>query len=280
MNRWTENDIKILEENYIFGNIKKLCELLDNKFTYNSITTKANKLGIHSRKYWQEEEIEILKNYYHKLEPKEMCGLLPDRNIKTIIMKASELGLKNYVSINLWFSEEDILFIQENWKTMSDEEIAEKLGRKYHAIVDQRGKLGLSRYGIVRCYENLSEYVRRNNLDWKIDAMKKSNYKCVLTGERFDDIHHIYGLDKILVEAIENLGYSFLKDISEYTDLEMDDILKSFRKTQSQYPSGVCLTKNIHMLFHKLYGYGNNTPEQWDDFLHNYKNGILQEQMA
>ena len=50
----------------------------------------------------------------------------------------------------------------------------------------------------------------------------------------------------------------------------MNNILSTFRKIQSNYPLGVCLTKEIHKKFHEVYGYGNNTEEQWNDFVKNY----------
>lgn len=32
----------------------------------------------------------------------------------------------------------------------------------------------------------------------------------------------------------------------------------------------VVIRENIHKNFHKLYGYGNNTKNQWDDFINKY----------
>lgn len=34
----------------------------------------------------------------------------------------------------------------------------------------------------------------------------------------------------------------------------------------------ICITEHIHIKFHHLYGYGNNTKEQWNDFLEKYYN--------
>ena len=50
---------------------------------------------------------------------------------------------------------------------------------------------------------------------------------------------------------------------------ELDIILQQFYKVQSMYPLGICLKKNIHKEFHDIYGYGDNTPEQFEKFLEN-----------
>ena len=42
---------------------------------------------------------------------------------------------------------------------------------------------------------------------------------------------------------------------------------------QDNYDACVCITEEIHKLFHKEYGYGNNTEEQWEEFVTNYHNG-------
>lgn len=65
-----------------------------------------------------------------------------------------------------------------------------------------------------------------------------------------------------------------MKDtINDYSKEELRLILDKFRERQSTYPLGVCLTKEIHELFHRLYGYGNNTIEQWNKFVSDYKSG-------
>ena len=114
-------------------------------------------------------------------------------------------------------------------------------------------------------------FIRRNNSDWKKNSMVDCGYKCVLSGERFDEIHHLYGFNLILEETFETMQINIKSDINDYTHDEMMDILKCFREIQSKYPLGVCLTKEIHNLFHSQYGYGNNTIEQWNEFVNNYK---------
>jgi hypothetical protein len=270
--RWTEKDIEILKNNYTFGNVNNICVLLDNKFSYSAIVSKASKLKISSRDYWSEDEIDIMKKYYPIKTPNEMLELLSIRNIKTITMKACELNIKNIVSLNLWFTKEDIDFIKNNWKVMTDEEIGIIIGRKAHAICDKRCQLGLLRQAEESSYENLSEFIRRNNVEWKKKSMQNCNYKCIITGERFDDIHHTYGLNLILNEVLSHLNIEIKGRIDDYSNDELSSILYTFRIFQSEYPLGVCLKKEIHNKFHSLYGFGNNTIEQWHEFKIKYSN--------
>lgn len=275
--KWNDEDINILKNNYTYGNINNICDLLNNKFSYSAIVSKASKLKISSRNYWSEDEIDILKNYYPIKTPNEMLELLPNRNIKTIIMKASELNIKNIVSLNLWFSNDDIEFIKNNWKAMNDEEIGNILNRTKHAICDKRCQLGLLRVSEESSYNNLSEFVRRNNIEWKKDSMENSNYKCMFTQERFDDIHHVYGLNLILNEVLLHLNIEIKDKIEDYSNNELESILYTFRLFQSKYPLGVCLKKEIHNEFHSLYGFGNNTIDQWHEFVNNHKFNYITE---
>lgn len=97
-----------------------------------------------------------------------------------------------------------------------------------------------------------------------------NKYKCVLTGNRFDDIHHIYGLNLILNEVLDILDIDVKSTMNDYTEDELSSILNMFRIKQAEYPLGVCLCKEVHMLFHNKYGYGNNTEEQWEEFVKNF----------
>lgn len=67
--------------------------------------------------------------------------------------------------------------------------------------------------------------------------------------------------------------------MDDYTDKELRDILDLFRIKQDKYPLGVCLTKDVHMLFHNKYGYGNNTEIQWNEFVTDFKNGKYDKEL-
>lgn len=219
--QWTDSEIEILKNNYVYGSVMQLKELLPNH-SYNSITSKAMRLGLKCREFWSNEEIEILKKYYPTSTPDQMCDLLPKRNKKTIIMKACELGI--------------------------------------HTLIFEQNQLNPK-------IKSLASFLRENNQQWRNESMKACHYKCVITGEKFDDIHHIHGLNLIIQETLEISGLDIKNDINDYTESEIKLLLDSFYDVQSKYPLGKCLTKDIHKKFHSIYGYGNNTEEQWNDFI-------------
>lgn len=249
-----------------------MLELLPNR-SYGSITTKAQRLNLKTREFWSEEEIEIMNKYYHLNTPAEMMKLLPNRSRNSII----DCAVKLHLVSSFKYSKEESQFIIDNWKTMSDEEMERYLHKLPRSVKGKRLSLGLFRTKEESSYNDLSEYVRKNNLEWKAKSMIHCGYKCVLTGKRFDDIHHIYGLNLILNETLNELHIAIKESINDYTDKELKNILDNFRLKQSEYPVGVCLSKNVHMLFHNTYGYGNNTQDQWDEFVKDFRKGKYNE---
>jgi hypothetical protein len=110
------------------------------------------------------------------------------------------------------------------------------------------------------------QYFRQRTIDWKKDSMFNSNYKCIITGEKFDVIHHIYGFDQIIDEVFSNFNIVRREIINEYSDEEIELLTQEIIRLHAIYPLGVCLTDQMHDEFHKIYGYGKNTPEQFYEF--------------
>lgn len=266
--RWSQSEIDLLKKYYHAGEIKKLVSLLPNR-SYESITTKALKIGLKSREFWTVKENSIIYENYPNKSVEEMCKLLPNRTRDAIIIHAINLGLRNVTQ----YSKEEDEFIFNNWKNVTDKELANKLNRNPHAIQAKRLRHGLLRVKEGSSYNDLSEFVRRNNLEWKKRSMKKCGYKCVITGDRFQAIHHIYGLNLILNEVIDNLNISLRSSMDEYSNTELKNILKEFRRIQDTYPLELCLREDMHKLFHNIYGYGNNTQSQWSQFVNDIKSG-------
>jgi len=117
----------------------------------------------------------------------------------------------------------------------------------------------------------LSQYIRGGLSSWKNDTEKKYNKKCAITGEPFNEIHHIIGFNKILEETMQISELPLHPEIGYYTREELIHLRKINLDLHYKYGLGVCLTEDIHKEFHKIYGYGDNTPEQFEEFKNNYK---------
>lgn len=113
----------------------------------------------------------------------------------------------------------------------------------------------------------IGERLRRSAYLWKNDSKKACGFKCVISGERFDHIHHIYGFDMILEETFAETGMGKREKISDYSEDELKILEDACLKIHYKYGLGACLTKENHENFHQIYKYGQNTPEQWEEYL-------------
>lgn len=112
----------------------------------------------------------------------------------------------------------------------------------------------------------LQDFLRKKIASWKKDSMFNNNFKCTITGDKFDVVHHLVSFKIILNETLESLGLGCFQNISNYSEKELVLIENLLLKNHYRYPLGVCLRKDVHQEFHEIYGYGNNTPEQFYEF--------------
>lgn len=119
----------------------------------------------------------------------------------------------------------------------------------------------------------LYNYVRNNLHQWKKDSVSNSDNKCILTGKCFQAIHHLYAFNLILKETLNELNLPIFQVISDYSDEELKNIIQKCLEIHYRYPLGVCLTNEVHNLFHSVYGNNNNTPDQFYEFKQRYLSG-------
>lgn len=278
--KWTKEELDILEKYYYEKSLEELIRIMNNRHTGDAIQTKALKyFGYSKDRSWSEEEFNILKTYYPIESVDEVCKRLPKRTRMAIIRKANNLGIKSFLYNNTYWSDEETQFLIDNWESMSDNELAEKLNVEKRTISERRWRLGLSRIkrGNEASYEDIKKFIRGNIGIWKKESMKQCDYKCVLTENSDFHIHHLYSFSLIFEEVLEENSFELKDNFCDYTEQELSFILQKFIDKQNEYPLGVCVDKEIHSLFHSLYG-RITTPDMWYRFVEDFKNGNIRKE--
>jgi len=124
----------------------------------------------------------------------------------------------------------------------------------------------------------LYEYLRHKLDQWKFDSLKNSDFKCVITGKRATSkykVHHLLSFHTILQIILDKYNIPRSKKLNEFTAKELNIIENDFLKKHKLL--GVCLHPEVHKLYHHLYSYLNNTPEQFEEFKIRYKFGEFDE---
>lgn len=285
--KYTNEDIEFLKIYYPVGNWDKIFERFPN-VSKQAIFSKMSKLKIaynkdfqnndnykNVKRKWTEDEIEIIKNNYSTSDINYMQLLLPNRSKNAIILMANKLGVLSFNKANSAWTSKEEQYIKDNWELEPDKIMSIKLNREQRSVQWKRLELGLYRRDInSNTYTTISKYLRGQNQKWKKDSMKNCDYKCVLTGSKNFEIHHLYGVSNMIEDIFVQNDIMYKENLSDYTDEELSFILDKFLEIQSCYPLGECIDKKLHILFHSLYGQYYNTPEQWYRFKDDYLKGV------
>lgn len=138
MAKWLKEEIEYLKKNYASQPIKTTAAFLQK--SVKSIQNKALSLKLgRSKKYWSKDNLEFLKNN-HNLSYNELSKKL-NKSEQNIYLKLKYLGIKKETpkrktkktNYNLW-SNEDIEFVINNYKTNGIEYCSEKLNRTKKSI--------------------------------------------------------------------------------------------------------------------------------------------------
>jgi hypothetical protein len=284
--KYTDEDIEFLKKYYPIGDwdtiferfpnlnknqIYNVCHKRDISANYynrdKKLKSEYYKLMVTNRLRWTDDEVEILKNNYEIIPISDVMKLLPDRTYDAIVLKAKKLSLISYERKKQLYSKEDIQFIKDNWKLMSDEEMALSLNRTRRAIKAMRNNLSLFRQDMEKChYEDLMKFFRGRIYQWKKDSMEKCNYQCILTGSKDFEIHHIVSFNIIVRNFISEYNIILKENFDDYNVDELDVLSNMFIEYHDTYPLGVCIDKKLHIEFHNMYGDVNNEI-QWNDFV-------------
>lgn len=269
--KWYESDEKIVEKYMYINSFEEISKMLKHYKTPEQVKLKAYKLGYRHDIHWTNEEINILKNNYSYLPMKELMLLLPGRTRDCIYAYAAKYNLQSYYSINNLWSDIEKDFIIKNWKTMSDKELADKLNRPQRNVKWQRSRLGLFRSDpLNETNDRLNDYLRSKSYEWRKKSILSCNNKCVITGSSDFEVHHLYPVNVIISNVLFELNIEN-KNIGEYSEKELNLIKERFIIEQDKY-LGVCVRKDIHKLFHCIYG-DDSCKDKWNLFITDLKNG-------
>lgn len=114
---------------------------------------------------------------------------------------------------------------------------------------------------------NLKKELRVWTTDWKKQSIKEWDYKCVVTGKRFSDVHHLVTFDGIVRETFETLGFDIKSSTLDYKPYEIRKIKETLNNLHTKYGFGIPLVSEIHILFHRLYGSAHCTKRDMYDFI-------------
>lgn len=276
--KWNQHDLNILREYYNKIDNIEIQKMLSKDWTIKAIKAKSQILGLGKNRKWSNEEETLLKEIFPTQSMCDVLSKFPKRTLHSVIGKARTLGLTSKFCNDRKYTNEDLSFLRENYLNMTDEELSQRISGNHSAGgVHQR----LCLMGLYRPYEikkdgyiNLTQFVRERLTMWKKEVREYYNYTCCLSGSHSNIIvHHCRSFNLLFDETIDILNFPIKENFTDYTDEELLLFVDKFLEVQDYYNSYVCITEEIHKLFHKEYGYGDNTEEQWEEFVINYKNG-------
>jgi len=120
---------------------------------------------------------------------------------------------------------------------------------------------------------SLQIYLRDKINQWKIDSLHFFNYQCGITNFTGNlEIHHKYAFNLICKEVLDSLNIDLRENFTLYNENELKMISNLIIIKHYEYGLGIPLLPSIHNLYHKIYGKGYNTPEEFDEFKSRYYN--------
>jgi len=120
----------------------------------------------------------------------------------------------------------------------------------------------------------ISDFLRGVISEWKFDSLKNSNFRCIISDNNKKLIvHHYYkNFSEIIQEIFKTNNIPIHQTISNYTNEQLKFLSKECLRLHYKYGMGKVIEENLHIEFHSKYGYGNNTKEQFDEFIKLHKN--------
>lgn len=113
---------------------------------------------------------------------------------------------------------------------------------------------------------------------WVQDILNKNDNTCEITGDKENVVvHHKYPFHKILEESLSIEKLNIREDIAKYTQEELNSLKYTLNKLHYEKDIGVCISEDIHKLFHGIYSYKDFTVDNYYEFKKRYNDGEFNE---
>ena len=137
----------------------------------------------------------------------------------------------------------------------------------YHSLMNTKQPCELCR--AEESLKNLNRRLRSSINSWRKQSELNCNYECIFTRNKKYDVHHLKAFNEIITEALDILKYKIKQ---KYNGDEFIKIRDKVFELHNTYPLGLCISNNIHMLFHQLYS-KNASFEDFYEFRKRYDLG-------
>ncbi len=238
---WSKQDLDILTDAYDKKlSVEKIQEMLDYNFSVSAIQSKASKCNLSTRHTWEQWELDYLTEKYPNVPTKEIFDHLSHRTPDTIKNKAGSMGLSCFTN---WTAKDD-KFIKNNYKDLSDIEMAEILDRTHRSVKWRRNLLGFERdyndgwgdgqtaidgtYCLSTGELKITNFLVNNNISYEKEVPYNQIIQDDMTNRRFDwairDCHNnlvmveFFGMitqKKKLSKTLENYKEKTIKKIED-----------------------------------------------------------------
>lgn len=212
--RLSEDEIEFIKRHHVAESdytIKKIAKELNLTFNQVSNAIKRYNLSYVNQEDFKDKEIKHLKHHYSEKTVDELADDL-DRSWGSVMQKIQQLGLEKTPT----WSNEELNFIEDNWRELSDSVIADKLDRSKLMVGRKRREMNLK-------YDTFVD--TKNHWKWEklCEKVASSLYGSVETQKVFQNNLRpdIYVEDKNLVIDAKLSVYSgAIEDVKKYYNLE------------------------------------------------------------
>lgn len=116
----------------------------------------------------------------------------------------------------------------------------------------------------------LNTFLRGRIYHWRELSINSTNHRCDITGVQYQlEVHHKYPFHFTVSETLAELNLDIKENIKDYSESELEDMTLLFQKKHIEI-LGVPLTKSVHDLYHKLFGF-NGGIKEYEFFKDNYE---------